>query len=109
MAHSHSIRATPARSFAQRTLGLIGRTQVGEDEGMLFDRCSSIHTLFMRIPIDVVFLDAGDRVVRAVANVRPWRPFVGCVGASRVVELAAGSIERRGIRAGDLVTPTFPA
>ncbi len=94
-----------ASGVVARTLGLIGRAHVGDDEGMLFDRCSSIHTFFMRVPIDVVFLDADDRVVRAVPNVPPWRPFVGCLGAARVVELAAGSIERRGIRAGDVVTP----
>lgn len=94
-------------AFAQtplaRTVGLIGRASVAEDGGMAFERCSSIHTFFMRMPIDVLFLDEERRVVRAVAGVRPWRPFVGCSEASCVVELAEGAIERRGIAVGQLL------
>jgi uncharacterized protein len=98
---------TVARSFWQRTVGLIGRRHLGDDEAMLFERCSSIHTLFMSIPIDVLFLDKAGRVMHAVPSVGPWRPFVGCRRASSVVELAAGSIERRGIVVGDeIATPS---
>ena len=79
----------------------MGRASLSEDEAFWIDPCGSIHTFFMRVPIDVVFLDADERVLRAVPNVRPWRPYVGCSGARSVLELAAGSIERRGIRAGD--------
>ncbi len=99
----HRIEVTFARSFLQRTVGLIGRRQIGNDESVLFERCSSIHTFFMRLPIDVVFLDAQRRVVRAVENVKPWRPYIGCAGASSVLELAAGSIRRREINVGDEV------
>ena len=98
-----SVSVDVARTFTQRTVGLIGRTHVGEGEGMLFEHCSSIHTLFMRVPIDVIFLDEGRRVVRSVPSVQPWCPFVGCAAAQRVVELAAGEIERRGIAVGDLL------
>lgn len=86
----------------ERTVGLIGRASMSENDGMVFERCSAIHTFFMRMPIDVLFLDADRRVVRAVANLRPWRPFVGCPGAASVVELAPGEIARRGIAAGDV-------
>jgi uncharacterized membrane protein (UPF0127 family) len=99
----HELHLAAARSFWQRTVGLIGHAPLGDNEGMLFERCSSIHTFFMRLPIDVVFIDANGRVVRAVANVKPWRPFVSCAGASGVIELAGGAIARRGIEAGDLL------
>lgn len=103
----HAVNATEARSFWQRTVGLIGRTRVGEDEAILFEHCSSIHTLFMRIPIDVVFLDGNRRVLKTVENVRPWRPLIGCAGASSVLELAAGEIARRAIALGDeILTPS---
>ncbi len=92
---------TLAKTSWQRTVGLIGRSALGEYEGMLFERCSSIHTFFMRIPIDVVFLDGEKRVMRTVAGVRPWRPFVGCAGAVSTVELAAGAIDRLGIEPGE--------
>lgn len=93
------LRVEHAVSPWQRMVGLIGRSRL-EAEGMLFDRCNSIHTFFMRMPIDVVFLDEERRVVRAVEDVRPWRPFVGCAGAASVLELPAGEIERRGIAPG---------
>ncbi|MGH7736806.1 MAG: DUF192 domain-containing protein [Candidatus Tyrphobacter sp.] len=91
---------TRARSWRARTLGLIGRTKLGARDGMLFERCAGIHTFFMRVPIDVVFLDAQHRVVRAVRCVPPWRPLVACRGARAVVELAAGTIDRRRIDDG---------
>jgi uncharacterized protein len=70
---------------------------------MLFENCSSIHTFFMRVPIDVIFIDDRNVVMRVVANLRPWRPFVGCSGARSVVELAAGSAQRYGIAEGETI------
>lgn len=57
--------------------------------------------LFMRIPIDVVFLDRAGRVVRAVPDLRPWVLAVAARGAKEVVELRAGTIAESGTQAGD--------
>ena len=62
----------------------------------------NVHTAFMRFPIDVVFLDADQVVVRIAAELPPWRT-VSCRGAREVVELAAGECARRGLEAGDRV------
>jgi uncharacterized membrane protein (UPF0127 family) len=83
-----------------RTRGLLGRKRLGRDEGILLTPASSIHTAFMRFPIDAVFLDRDMRVLRVAANVRPWRA-AGCRGARAVLELSAGESERRGVRPGD--------
>ena len=62
----------------------------------------NVHTAFMRFPIDVVFLDADQVVVRIAAELPSWRT-VSCRGAREVVELAAGECARRGLEAGDRV------
>jgi uncharacterized membrane protein (UPF0127 family) len=67
---------------------------------MLIRRERSVHTFFMRFPIDVVFLDAEERVLRIDANVRAWR-LKACRGARSVLELAAG--EARALSVGDRI------
>jgi len=101
-------RVTLARSFWGRFRGLIGRASLADDEG-LYLASNSIHMLFMRFPIDALFLSAPDTDgVRRVVGVRPTlRPWSGLVmpvkGALGVVELPAGAIERAGLSVGDAV------
>ncbi|HVA34496.1 MAG TPA: DUF192 domain-containing protein, partial [Candidatus Baltobacteraceae bacterium] len=57
-----------------RAIGLLGQNSLEPDAAMWFDRCAAIHTLGMRMTIDVVFLDARGAVLSAQAGVRPWRP-----------------------------------
>ena len=57
-----------ARTSFTRMRGLLGRRGLAEGEGLLLQPAGSIHTFFMRFPIDVVFLDREQRVVRVVAE-----------------------------------------
>lgn len=57
--------------------------------------------LFMRFPIDAVFVDRSRRVVRARADLRPWTLAAAARGADEVIELPAGTIARTGTQAGD--------
>ena len=101
-------RITMARSFWGRFRGLMGRASLEADEG-LYLPVNSIHMLFMRFPIDALFLDAPDaagvqRVVAVRPGLRPWAGLVMPVrGASSVVELPAGAVERAGLAVGDAV------
>ena len=90
------VAARPLR----RMRGLLGRASLPAGEGILLRPAGSIHTFFMRFPIDVVFLDQEDRVVGFDESVPPWRT-TSRRGAKSVVELAAGECERRGLRVGD--------
>jgi uncharacterized membrane protein (UPF0127 family) len=80
--------------------GLLGRRGLPEGEGILLRPASSVHTAFMRFPIDVVFLDRDLRVLSVRADVRPWRA-VTRRGAHAALELAAGEAARQGIGEGD--------
>ncbi len=67
---------------------------------MLFPATGSIHTMFMRFPIDVVFLDEGLRVLSVHAAVPAWRA-VRQRGAKATLELAAGAAARAELAPGD--------
>ena len=86
-----------------RTIGLLGRRVLDYDDGLWFDRCGAVHTIGMRIPIDIVFLDEEGCVVRADENVPPWRPVVSARGARATLELAAGCCRRIGIAPGQVL------
>jgi hypothetical protein len=95
-------------SFLQRFRGLMGRDSLPEGEG-LFLPTSSIHMMFMRFPIDALFLSGEDgrgarRVVGIRENLPPWRGVVMPVrGAKGVVELPAGTLASRGVGPDDVV------
>ena len=95
-------RCVVADSPLRRMRGLLGRKELPSGEGILLRPAGSVHTFFMRFPIDVVFLDRELRVVVIAADVPPWRTR-GARGAKAVVELPAGEASRRGLAEGDTV------
>jgi uncharacterized membrane protein (UPF0127 family) len=101
-------RLVRAAGLMARTIGLLGRSDLGDDQGMYFDRCHAVHTLGMRVPIDVLFLDASGAVVAIASSVPPWRAVVSAKGARSVVELPAGFCARTGIRVGDVLALEWP-
>ena len=91
-----------------RMRGLLGRQDLPRDMGLLIRPCGSVHTWFMRFPIDVLFLDGEDRVVRIVSSLRPFRA-ASCLGrAVAVLETAAGVAETIGLREGDRLVTEEP-
>lgn len=98
-----------AESFGGRFMGLMGRASLPEDGGMWLRPASSIHMLFMRFPIDVVFLgrplaDGGRPVVSLKPRLRPWTGVVWWArGADGCLELPAGTIAASGTVVGDVV------
>jgi uncharacterized protein len=104
-------RCAVASTPLARMRGLLGRRGLEPGEGLLLRPASSVHTIFMRFPIDVVFLGRDGEVLKVAADVRPWRT-AAARGAKAVVELGAGEATKRGIRSGDrldLVPPPVSA
>lgn len=89
-----------ADSFFSRMRGLLGRRQLADDECLLIRPAGSIHTFFMRFPIDALFLDRELRVLAVSNDLKPWR-VAGQRGAHVVVEMAAGQATKRGVRVGE--------
>lgn len=90
-----------ARSFLARGRGLMGRNSLADGAGMLIEPCSSVHTFFMRFPIDVVFLDRKRVVVGLQPAMPPNRPYAGAWRAHATLELPAGVIAATGTQVGD--------
>lgn len=89
-----------ARSFRQRTIGLLGRNGLEPKAGLMFRRCRRVHTLGMRFEIDVIFIDSNDLVV-ALETLRPGRISQRHPRGVTCVELASGFIETARINVGD--------
>jgi uncharacterized protein len=87
-----------------RLRGLLGRKGLAADEGVLLRPVNAVHTMFMRFPIDVVFLDPAYEVVKIVSEVRPWR-FAGARAAKVVLELPAGAAARNRLAPGERLVP----
>ena len=82
-----------ADRFWPRFVGLQFRRSLPADGGVLLSPCSSIHTCFMRFPIDVIMLDREMCVVSVKRNIRPWRAVVCAKGTSMVLETIANARE----------------
>jgi uncharacterized membrane protein (UPF0127 family) len=79
--------------------GLLGRKSLAPEEGILLRPAGSVHTAFMRFPIDVVFVDREGEVLRIAEALPPWRT-ASARGAKAVVELAAGAAASAGLAPG---------
>lgn len=90
-----------ASTWASRTIGLLGRETLPEEEALVFPGCHSIHTVGMRFPIDVMFVDRGWRVVALREALPPGRVLWPVWGAWGVVEMAQGSLSKLGLAVGD--------
>jgi uncharacterized protein len=93
-------RTSVADSPFTRLKGLLGRDGLERGEGLLLRPASSVHTCFMRFPIDVVWLDRELVVLGIADGLEPWRTS-GKRGAKAALELPAGEAARRGLAVGD--------
>src|ERR1700732_4129782 len=81
-----------ATSLIALTAGLMFRRTLEPGRGMWLAPCNGIHMMFMRFPIDAVFLDSKERVRKVYRKLPPWYGVVWLVwGAHSVLELPPGS------------------
>jgi uncharacterized membrane protein (UPF0127 family) len=87
-----------AESFRGRFVGLLGRD--GVEGALLLRPAWSVHTLGMRFPIDVAFLDRDLRVLRTT-TMRPWRLGRPMLSSRAVLEAEAGAFASWELAVGD--------
>lgn len=105
----HRFRVEIARTSAEQAKGLMFRTQLGADEGMIFPMLPPRQASFwMRntvIPLDIIYVGADGRISNMWENTVPYSeeplPSVGAVKG--VLELRGGRARQLGILPGDKV------
>ncbi|MDD2927398.1 MAG: DUF192 domain-containing protein [Candidatus Omnitrophica bacterium] len=90
-----------ADTFFKRIRGLLGRNSLNQGQALVLNPCNSVHTYFMRFPIDILFVDENNQVLQIIADLAPFR-FSPLFFKSRlVIELPAGTIRSTATSQGD--------
>lgn len=79
-----------ANTFFKKLRGYMFQNRPKNSEIMIFDHCNSVHTFNMKFNIDILFLDAENRVVKKASSVPPGRMIAPIKDVTRVVEAADG-------------------
>jgi uncharacterized membrane protein (UPF0127 family) len=80
-----------AEGFYEKMMGLMFKENMNDKGGLLFET-KSIHTHFMRFPIDVVFLSKNHNVVKVIHSMKPWRITGIYFKAKFAIELVGGTV-----------------
>jgi uncharacterized membrane protein (UPF0127 family) len=105
----HAVTVELARTDEERARGLMHRRSLPDDRGMLFLFGETAeHAFWMKntpLPLDIVFIDDGGRIVGVVERAEPYSEALRTVGApSRyVLEVNGGWTRARGVGPGDRV------
>lgn len=91
-----------ANNFFLRLRGLLGRTFDGSFNGLLLKPCGDIHTIGMKYPIDVIFIDRENKVVGIRNSVKRNAPYIHGKGAKMTLELPAGFLVKNYVEVGSL-------
>jgi uncharacterized membrane protein (UPF0127 family) len=97
-------RCSVADNLFTRVRGLLGRSGLEVDEGLLINPCPSIHMFGMKFALDVIFITADNLVTDFVENIGPGKAYVAKAhqGKARAaIELPVGAIARSGTQIGD--------
>ena len=91
-----------AETSAARRTGLLKHSSLDEGGGLWIVPCESVHTFFMKFPIDLVYLDRQHRVRSVVRGLVPWR-ISACLAAHSILELPIGTVDRTNTQRGDQI------
>lgn len=91
------------RTLTSQMFGLMFRSRIPADYAMIFvmkkPTSIGIHMLFMRFPIDVIFLNE-EKIIVAMAHLLPWTGHKAMKNIKYIIETNPGAIERYGFSIG---------
>jgi uncharacterized protein len=90
-----------ADNLFTRMKGLLGKKELPFGEALWIKPCFSVHTFFMKFPIDVIFLNKKNQVIAAVSNLTPNRMTRLYPQSFSVLELPSGTIVASNTKVGD--------
>ena len=90
-----------ADTLFTRMKGLLGKRELPKGEALWIKPCFSVHTFFMKFPIDVIFLNKKNQVIASVSNLSPNRMTRLYPQSFSVLELPPGTIVADNIQIGD--------
>lgn len=96
-----SFRVKVANNIWARGWGLLGRKELKKDEGLWIRPCGSVHTLLMRFPVDLIYLDSENHVVKTHTKLQPFKFSAGNRQTHSVLELPEGFLVRSHLAIGD--------
>lgn len=89
-----------ANTFFNRLKGLLGRKTIYPGEGLLIYPCDMVHSIGMRMEIDVLFVSKDNRIVHIIERMIPNRISKQIENSCYVLELPSGYVARTGTKGG---------
>ena len=93
----HVVAAT---SLWGRFCGLMLRKELPEGHGLCLRPCNQIHMFFMRMAIDVAFVDKEGNVLHVLNAIKPWRMSRMVRRSAAAIELRPGTLAAAGVTKG---------
>ena len=84
-----------ASNILDRMKGLMFSAELPDCDGFLISPCNSIHTFFMRYPLDIIFLDKNFKVIKVLYGLNPWRMSWIYFRSYQVLEMKAGTLKAK--------------
>ena len=88
----------------KRIKGLLGKSNMAQDEALIIRPCNAVHTFFMRFSIDVVFVNSANKIVKIIHDMAPFRISSIYWQACFVIEFPAGAVSKTPSQAGDIIS-----
>ena len=91
----YKFKLIPRKGFWQKVIGLIGKKDLNNKEGIIIHKCRQIHTQWMQFNIDVIFLDKYFNIIFTQFNLKPFRISAYKKNAYYIIELKTNLLNKK--------------